>query len=202
MRIFTAVELPETVRSALDDRLARLLGSTRGVQTVAPENLHVTLRFLGQVDPALVADLLGAVQRAAGRVRTANVAVRGFGAFPRPERPRVIWSGVKDPRGALKALFDEISTELVPLGFEPEERAYHAHVTLLRIRRGRAAPPQLIERLAEGMEEDPSFGSFTVDRVTVVESRLGRGSGGGPDYTALARFPLRETPNTRSGDPR
>jgi 2'-5' RNA ligase len=196
MRVFTAVELPDPIREALDDRVARLLGSIRGVRTVARDNLHVTLRFIGNVPPARITYVLSALQRATARVRSATVGVRGLSAFPDAPRARVLWAGIKDPHGVLAALEREQCAGIEPLGYTRDDRPFTAHVTLGRVRKGTPPDPRLVERLA-AVEESEAFGAFPVERVTVYESQLGRGPGGGPLYAPLARFPLRPR-NTQS----
>jgi len=197
MRIFTAVELPDAIRDTLDDRLARLLGSARGIQTVAKEHPHVTVRFLGVVDPRRISVVLGVLKRATGSIRSTNVGVRGLGAFPRPEQPRVLWAGLKDPHGTLAALEAAHSEELAALGYERDDRPFKAHVTLARIRKGQRPEPRFVERLVAAAGADEAFGAFPVERITVYESQLGRGPSGGPLYSPLARFPLRTTNHSK-----
>jgi RNA 2',3'-cyclic 3'-phosphodiesterase len=179
-RIFVAVDLPPEARHLLAARLDDLLGG-RAVpgKPVPPENWHVTLRFVGWADDPDVdrftAGLAEARWGSGFRLR-----LGGLGAFPRPRRATVLWAGFD--RGAerldqLAAVAEETAHEA---GFAPEDRPFHAHLTLSRIR-----PDQDVTPLVEGV---PALGvGFEVRWITLFESVLGRG---GPRYHELERFPI------------
>lgn len=189
MRVFAAVELPEEVRCRIAAAARALLDGVRAAKPVREENLHVTVRFVGEVQAAAVDPLLGAMRDAAASVARGSASARGVGAFPNARRPRVVWVGLDDPGGVLSAVEAAISTRLAPLGYRREERPFSAHVTVARMREGVRDLGPLTERLGAAAREAPAFGVVPVDAVTVFESELGSG---GSRYAALARFPLRE----------
>lgn len=133
MRLFVALNLPEAVRTALWEAAGRLRATDLPVKWVAPEGLHVTLKFLGEVPPEREPELVSALARARVGARPLPLAVNGFGAFPDARHPRVVWAGVT-PDPALELLQHGVEREFAPLGFPTEGRAFRPHVTL-----GRAA---------------------------------------------------------------
>lgn len=180
-----AILLPDAVRAALAAEIDRLATRARDVAWVAPENLHLTLKFLGGVEPDRLEQVAAALGAAAAAAGPFELALRGLGAFPSPDRPRVVWAGVHAGGPAVAALAARVEDALGPLDFPREARAFSAHVTLGRIRepRRRAA---LGAALAAGAEKD--FGRFRVGQMALMRSDL---SPRGTRYTALASWPLR-----------
>jgi 2'-5' RNA ligase len=190
MRVFVAVEVPDEVRGKVHAAARELLDGVRAAKPVAAENLHVTVRFVGEVDADAMERLVPAVRAAAIAVPSATARVRGFGVFPDRRRPRVVWAGVEDPAGACVALESEISKKLAALGYSREERPYSAHLTVARMRDRARDVGALAERLAVLQADPPAFGEAPVESVTIYQSELGRN---GPRYTALARLPLAQS---------
>lgn len=187
MRVFTGVELQEDVRTRVAAASSVLLAGVRAAKPVAVENLHVTVRFVGEVDEAAIGPLCTAVREAAASVEASVATVRGFGAFPNPRRPRVVWIGLDDPDGVFSALEAAISERLAALGYSREDRPYSAHLTVARMREGVRDHGPLSERLAAAERDPPAFGAIPVRELTVFQSELGRD---GSRYTALAQCPL------------
>jgi RNA 2',3'-cyclic 3'-phosphodiesterase len=150
---------------------------------VAPENLHVTLKFLGAVDEARLPDVTAALDVAAS-APAFDVEVRGLGAFPTVSRPRVLWAGAPGSP-TFTRLADEVDRALTGLGFPPEGRGFTPHVTLGRVREPRRNPP-----LAEALEAaaERPFGMLRVVSVSLMRSDL---SPRGARYTELAAVALR-----------
>ncbi len=187
MRTFIAVELPEPIRAALTDVSARLAESQADVKWVEAQNLHVTMRFLGEMSEKPL-EAIRARLEAIGRATPACEAqLSAPGAFPSMRSPRVIWMGIGAGAEALARVAAQIEEELRVLGVAPEARAFVAHVTLGRVRSSRLLD-QLSSRLTEASWSPP--GPFVVDHVTLFESRL---SSAGPAYVPLARLPLTGT---------
>lgn len=185
IRAFVAVELAPEVRGALAEEVKRLAQCGANVKWVAPGNLHVTLKFLGQVDRHRIPDVLGAIERAEAASRPFEMEVAGLAFFPKPTRPRVVAAGVDEEgvRG-LSGLFTKLEEGLVPMGFKKDERGFKAHVTL-----GRVKSPKGIGRLADRLltfDGEP-FGDETVESVALFMSELRRE---GPVYTALGHARL------------
>ncbi len=182
-RTFIAVKVPEAVRRRALDLVARLGTAAAGVKWVEPQNLHWTLKFLGEVSNERLPEVCDRVRAAACSHGPFRFAVGGAGAFPNAARPRVIWLGV--PRGApaLVALQESVDSELEPMGFRREGRRYVPHLTLGRVR-GRAGPEfgALVEQQAHF-----DAGAVQLTELVVLASYLGRE---GPTYQPLGRAPL------------
>ena len=181
MRAFVAVPLPEPARAALAQELARLQRTGARVGWVAPEHLHVTLLFLGSIFGAQVPALAGALDAAAKTGAPFTLALAGLGYFGAPRSPRVLWAGLSDPEGRLAALQGDLTQRVGALGFPAEQRPFHPHVTLGRVRPGgRAAWPALLAAL----ETAPSggYGAVAVERVLLMQSHL---EAQGVRYTCL-----------------
>ncbi|MBW2235821.1 MAG: RNA 2',3'-cyclic phosphodiesterase [Deltaproteobacteria bacterium] len=179
IRAFLAVDLDDAARAEALELAQRLRGRPGGdhVRWVRSEALHVTLRFLGQMDPQRAAEL---TQHVAREVRTQEPFALRLGTphpFPSARRPRVVALEI-EPREPLGALADAVERGVVAAGFEPEARAFRAHLTLGRMRGGR--PPQM-EDLDAPRAESP------VRDVVLYRSHLGRD---GSRYEPLERMPL------------
>jgi 2'-5' RNA ligase len=187
-RLFVALDPPEPVRrrlAALGVDLRRAASrAADAVRWVPPENVHLTLQFLGAVPEERVADVEAAVRAAASVARPLSLEVRGAGGFPNARRPRVVWAGLGGDVAPLAALARDLGRRLAPLGFAPEERPFSPHLTLGRARDGRGAPG-LAGALARAAEADGT--PWRVAEVVLVESHL---SPGGPRYEVVARAPL------------
>lgn len=134
MRLFIALNFPPAVRDALWDATTPLRQQGLPVNWVRGEGIHVTLKFLGEVEDERAVELTAALQRAATGARTLTLAVGGFGVFPDFRRPRVVWAGI-EPEPGLEILQHRVEQEFAPLGFPTEARAFRPHVTLGRARR-------------------------------------------------------------------
>jgi RNA 2',3'-cyclic 3'-phosphodiesterase len=202
-RTFIAVPAsPEIRRAAL--RLIETLRPAAGeVKWIAPENLHWTLQFLGDVDELHIPEVCTAVSKAADEIEPFALAARGAGAFPAPDRPRTLWLGAGDGAREMVALQKAIQRRLAKRGYRGEQRRYVPHLTVGRAGRNsspkshavRGSPdpaladdrrsPSLSTELAK--LSDYEAGTTFVDEVTVYASRLGRD---GSTYEPLGRLPL------------
>jgi 2'-5' RNA ligase len=164
--------------------VARLQAGRSGVAWVAPENFHLTLKFLGHVDQPRLESVEAALATALGGRPRFELTCAGIGAFPTPGRPRVIWAGVRDGAEAARRLAEAVDQALTPLGFEPEGRAFSAHITL-----GRLRVPGRDSALTAALEGAGGrlFGITPIDRVALMRSDL---SPRGARYTELTAFPL------------
>lgn len=180
MRLFLALELPEPLRAALQALQARLRQAEAGWRWVRPESVHLTLRFLGEVDPGRLPELSARWGRAATSGRPTVVEAGGLGTFPPRGRPRVLWIGLRDlGESGLAALAASLELEARSAGFPPEERPFAPHLTLARAAaEGRPRRPQV---------EVGSLGSLRSEQLTLFRSVPGRG---GAVHTALARYPI------------
>lgn len=179
-----ALLLDPAVRAALGAAIEGLRPAARGVAWVAPDNLHLTLKFLGGVDADRLGDVLAALAPAAAGVAPFDAVVRGLGAFPTAPRPRVIWAAVVEGAEALAALAARVDGALAALGFPRATRPFAPHVTLGRVRVPRREPA-LAAALAAGAARD--FGRVRLARVSLMRSEL---SPRGSRYTELGSAPL------------
>lgn len=160
-RVFVAVPLPPEVRMALADALDPVAIPGR---VAPPENWHITLRFLGTVDQMTYERFLAGLD-VEGR-EPFRVQLGGVGVFPNARRATVVWVGIEKGGPELAALNAVAEEAALLAGLEPEERPFHAHLTLARVR-----PPADIRDL-EGLMVDLGW---RCDRITVYRSRPGRG---------------------------
>ena len=168
-RLFLAVALDDDARHALAARLAAIASDGLPGKVVPPGNWHLTLRFLGPTSEVRRDLLLAALEVALDQPSfTARLA--GLGAFPRPNVATVLWVGVDDPAGRLIEVAEACEAAARTVGFDPEERPFHPHVTLARIR-----PPRNVAALVQ--ESEPAGVRLAVDAVTLYRSRLGGRAG-------------------------
>jgi 2'-5' RNA ligase len=191
VRLFTAVEIGEDVRSELSrtiDELKRRIAQSAPharVTWVKPEQLHLTVRFIGQADPELGHRILAALERPL-RVPAFELTIEHTGTFPPKRPPRVLWAGITAGLDHLHALEQEVRGRLDAIIPADDDRDYHPHLTLGRVKNPAGLRPAV---LLKGLEE-AVFGAVRVGAVTLFESRL---SPTGPTYIALGRSPLART---------
>ncbi len=183
MRCFVAIELSPELRQPLV-HLLRQLPRTPGARWVTADQLHVTLKFLGEVGEGQVDAVCGAIRTASAQVEPFRARLGALGGFPSPRSPRVLWCGFDDPGGHSVRWVELADPLLADLGFEAEARAYTPHITLGRSKSpdGAVAMRQVLESAAS-----PSAGEMTVQQVVLFESRL---SPRGAQYTPLFRIAL------------
>jgi 2'-5' RNA ligase len=176
IRLFVGIELPPGVT----DRLHGLRGGVPGARWVAAENIHLTLRFIGDVDDPVFADVDDALCRVTGPAF--DLEITGVGEFSRGRRPVMIWAGIAS-NPALAELQRRIDAALVKSGFPPEGRRFTPHVTLARVKDGARA--RVREFVAHnGLLRLPPF---PVTHFTLYSSHLGRREA---SYKAEAAYPL------------
>ena len=175
MRLFAAIDLDASARAAVAasiDALATGLaggGTPSSVRWVRPEQLHFTLRFLGEVSAQQVAS----VQRALSvpwMTGAFDVRLAGVDLFPFSGEPRVVWQGLAEGRDQMVALKAELDRRLVSAGFGPEARRFRVHLTLGRVNRKIAVSGRDLRTMLS--EHEPETAGWTVDRVTLYESRV------------------------------
>jgi 2'-5' RNA ligase len=188
LRLFIAISVPEEIKArlaALQREWRERLGRS-SVSWTRPENLHLTLRFLGDVSSNRLDDLTGALAAAIAPQAPLLLAVTGLGFFPNTRRPRVLWAGIRDEAGELPELARRIATATDSFSRQPAEERFAGHLTLARIRRsggdGSTTLDQYIQETAAR-----AVGSWRAESVELVRSEL---HPVGSRYTTLARLPL------------
>ena len=180
-RLFIAIDISDEARSAARTYIDLLKSKFPSAQVKwgAPENLHLTLKFLGSTDDELVGRVVDLVRERAKGTKPFEIEISGTGAFPSAKDPRVLWLGVKETSSTMKHLAELIDQDFSSLGFEQETRAFKPHLTIARVRDPRRAAA------LGGQHQSNSFGPirFVSDELVLYESQLGRG---GSTYTRLA----------------
>jgi len=187
MRIFCAVELPEDVRARIASHIAALRDAAEPSLKISwerPEKLHLTLKFLGEIEAERVEALTRSADRAAAGAGKFTVTLRDAGTFPAHGNPRVLWLGLDDNAGRLAGLQARLEDECEHERFPREARAFRPHITVARIRFPNAAA-----RHVANLHRERNFApaTFDVGEFVVMQSQLGAG---GSRYTPLSRHEL------------
>lgn len=184
VRLFFAVNVTPEIRERLAQVQRPLVATGADVKWVEVPNLHVTMKFLGEVPEDKVPAIIAQADQVAKEAKAFVLSLGGLGAFPTQRAPRVVWAGLTDGVEELKALARGLEDRLEKLGFKPEGRPFSAHVTLGRVRspKGRDALAQALES-ARGCE----IGTMNVEKFDLMQSILDRG---GPQYSVVQEFRL------------
>ncbi|MEO8546856.1 MAG: RNA 2',3'-cyclic phosphodiesterase [Sphingomicrobium sp.] len=174
-RLFVAIRPPEAIR----DRLIDAMPDSPELRWVGDEQLHLTLRFIGEVERPLADDIALALSRV--RSEPFELSVAGVGLFEQRSRG-ALWAGVQ-PKEPVVTLAAKAERACVAAGLEPERRAFHPHITLARWKRHSAAAAEAFLDRNRALASPP----FGVDRFILYESHLSRH---GPHYEAVADYPL------------
>ncbi len=181
MRIFLAVSVPPVASGVLSEAQRRLKEFLPGARWTGIDAFHITLRFLGEVQPGRLAEVDSAARKAAENERPFRVELKGLGVFPYSRGPRIVWAGISEGKSALVRLAENLETNLTALGFPRERRPYRPHVTLGRFKDGSPG--------AVKSDASASFGGFEANELNVMQSEL---RPQGPLYTVLRRCPFKE----------
>ena len=184
IRAFIALTPPVTLQQAFADVQATLQRLPFAFRWVKPAQVHLTLKFLGNIPPETVDSIARAMQQTVTTLAPFTVSVRGLGCFPHPAHPRVLWMGIDAPPDTLQPLHLRLETALTPLGFTPDHRPFRPHLTLARGQQ-RVHGHQLTTALEA--YRDRHFGDMLVERVSLLQSQLHRD---GAVYTMLHSVPL------------
>ncbi len=170
MRAFIAADMDPSIKASLTDLLRKLRWhGPKGISWVREPGLHITLKFLGDVDEILTGRIAAVLESAARAVPAFPVVIRGTGTFPgAPRAPRVLWAGTDEP-AAFSELFARLEAGLAGLGFEPESRPFHPHLTLGRVKNPTGIHDAIVEL---ERAKDAEFGSMTVGAITLFQSIL------------------------------
>jgi len=183
MRLFVAVKISDAVRSELTEFVDQFLQFPGKVKWVEPQNIHLTLKFLGETDSKLLDKVKSATAAAAKGLGAFDITLSGCGAFPNLRAPKVFWVGIVDDKMRLRTLAQQIDSNMVELGYERESRPFSPHLTL-----GRVKEPERLELIKDAFGKAKFAPQpLAVKAIYLIESRL-RPSG--PVYTDVAEFPL------------
>lgn len=182
MRLFVALDIPESVRAALIECSAELSKTCRAGRWVRLEGAHITLKFIGHVPDDREETIRAALAEIRG-FAPVDLHFAGLGFFPSAKRPRVLWAGI-EAGPELAQLATAIEERMAKLGMEREEREFRPHVTLARFE-----SPKGLDPLREAIEKlgVPEFGRITVREFCLYQSVLKRS---GAEYTRVATYPF------------
>jgi len=181
-RTFCAIELPDEVRSQLQQHVKRLREAVpeASASWSRPENVHLTLKFFGNVNKDKLTSISSAATRVTSDYSPFQIKIGGTGVFPKASRPQVLWIGVEDPSGRLTELQRRFEEECAKVGFPKENRAYRPHLTIARLRH-----PEGGRKLAETHSQTKfGFIEIRVSEFTVFRSQL---SPKGSIYTVISK---------------
>ncbi len=188
-RIFIAVHLDDVLRREIARLEERLREAGAPLRWISPANLHFTVRFLGEITPAQLAQVRLAAREVALSAVPFRLALQGVGAFPSLARPQVIWIGVREGGDQLAAVSARLDEALAIHRFPREQRPYVAHLTITRLKHQRRWGE--IVRALSGFKDAP-VGAQEVDSIAIMESHL---QPEGARYTVLEEVPLGGTLN-------
>lgn len=187
LRAFIAIEIPQEIKNRIDSQTAGLRRAIgRSVRWVSVNNIHLTLKFLGEISAANVGALAQAVEIEASRHQSFEIGIAGLGVFPNPRRPRVLWIGVQSP-AELGVLQHQIEIATSRLGYPGDGKAFSPHLTIGRMRE--QTTPEENQTLRDNLEtiQIGHIGRFAADTIHLIRSDL---KSDGPAYTRLASAPL------------
>ncbi len=182
VRTFVALPLPPELKQTMAGTQSELRDAGAEVKWEAPEKFHITLKFLGDTDDAVIPELTENLRNSIGELRSFDVAYEGVGGFPNIDRPRVVWIGTK-PNADLQRLQELVEQNCSALGFPREDRPFHAHTTIGRVKGNRG-----LERLTARLKSvtfEPSIARCS--EIHVMRSDL---KPTGSVYTLLNSIPL------------
>lgn len=185
-RVFCAIAVPDLARAGIVKHIARL----REAVPAAPaswgrdQNIHLTLKFLGEISTAKIINISSAIARAVGGLSPFEIRMEGAGVFPKQGTPRVLWLGIIDDSGKLGQLHSRIEDECAVEGFTKEARPFNPHLTVARLRKPRGA--RTLAQAHRQLVFEPA--EVSVSEVLVIRSELGAN---GSTYTIISRHSLK-----------
>jgi 2'-5' RNA ligase len=185
IRAFIALPLDPALAAEIKKVQHDLNSPGDAVRWIRPEQLHLTLRFLGNVAADRLDDLAAALRRACARAAPIRLALEGAGCFPSTKSPRVIWIGIQGDLGSLQALQERIAQETKPFGDHSDERPFQPHLTIGRVK-GFGMEARKVARAVQRANVS-KLGALTVRHVLLIRSKL---SQDGARYSTLAEVPL------------
>lgn len=168
VRAFIAIELPSIIAKSLEEIQDNLRDTTNKIAWVKPDNIHLTMKFLGNIETDKAHAIEKILKNIVSQISIGKLSVKGVGAFPTINNPRVIWVGVEDDKNLLN-IYTQLEEGLASLGFKKEERPFKPHLTLGRIKflKDKKGLKERLEKLA-----DIKFASFIADSLILFKSEL------------------------------
>ncbi|MCX5715275.1 MAG: RNA 2',3'-cyclic phosphodiesterase [Candidatus Omnitrophica bacterium] len=181
MRTFIAIPLSNEIKQELSKIQSEFKQTNADVKWVEPENIHLTLKFLGEVTEEFLPKVKDALTKAISGFKSFEISISGIGAFPKLDYPRAIWVGIEKGKDETKSIAEKLEDELEKLGFAREEREFSAHLTIGRVKSSKnkeALKKILLTTAGQQLTTD----SQKVSSITLYQSKL---SPHGPTYATL-----------------
>jgi 2'-5' RNA ligase len=172
MRLFVAINLPENIKDVIQELEGSLRIKGDFIRWTEPANVHLTLKFLGEVTPSLLDEIERLLAQSLSHYAPFEIAVEGIGAFPNLRNPRVVWIGIRGENG-LNSIYRAVGEVFSQLGFESESRPFKPHLTIGRVKRRKgpdATGGRSLEDRVENVHLDPM--TFRVTSIELMESIL------------------------------
>ena len=189
IRTFLAFELNTAIQESLSRFQKQCQSFLPPINWVKPQSIHLTVKFLGDVNHDQLEPLRRAVESVAQRSLPFGLQVKGIGGFPHLRMPRVLWAGISGQVEQLQNVVSLVEDVLVPIGFQPESKPFQPHLTLARIKQHSREVGVALAK-SEIFEEPPFFGDLPVDRLCLFKSEL---KPTGAVYQRLWEVPLGTT---------
>lgn len=181
MRAFIAIKIPDPIKEEIS-KFQKGLRDIQDIKWVAPENIHLTLKFLGEIKEEQIENIGKVIKTSIQDTKPFNISFGALGGFPNLSRPRVLWIGIKEGKEKLARFMDKLDKEISKLGFEQEARESIPHLTIGRVKKNWHSRPVLLNQ-----QQSFDYPPFTVDKVYLIKSEL---TPGGPIYTNIKEFKL------------
>lgn len=189
MRTFIAIELPENIKASLARWQEKLKTAHADIKWVEKDNIHLTLKFLGEVDENKISEISAILEKIGQTYPSYQATISSLGGFPKIEYPRVIWAGIGNGDQETKNIVKQIENSLEEIGIPKEDRLFASHITLGRSR-SEKNQKKLGELLGKLKAEFTNMESFEVRKITLFKSQL---SPKGPTYQAIREVSLKNT---------
>jgi 2'-5' RNA ligase len=185
IRTFICIEVPETIKERIASLQQELRRSDAQISWVKPSNIHLTIKFLGDVPASKIETVRLAVERAASSINKFEIEVGDAGCFPAPRNPRVLWVGLTNLPEGMKQLHIRVEDELAREGFERESKRFSPHLTIGRVRAPKGASRVAEDLIAKGFEPE----RFQAREIIIMRSDL---NSKGSTYTPQATIPFKD----------
>jgi 2'-5' RNA ligase len=181
IRSFIAFDIDnDSVINRIASAQKLLIQTNADLKLVEPKNIHITVRFLGAINPEMVEKVYATMKNV--KFTPFNIQLTGLGVFPTMNYPRVVWAGITDGAGQLKSIFEQLEPQIHDLGFAPDPNGFSPHLTIARVRSG-ANKQRLVDLVQR--QENFDFGIIRADSLRLKKSQL---SPRGPAYSTLKEY--------------
>jgi RNA 2',3'-cyclic 3'-phosphodiesterase len=189
MRTFIAIELPKEIKEYLAKLQQELKTAQADVKWVEPDNIHLTLKFLGEIDDTLLEKITAIINDVANKISAFKLRINSLGAFPKIDSPRVIWVGVDAGDKEVKEIAGKLEEEIAKIGIPKEDRPFSSHITIGRTKSG-LNQQKLVQVLKDKFDLGGKNPEFSASKITLFKSTL---SPKGPAYEILKEADLKTT---------